>query len=228
MLKIILVPIHPEGWRFVGIFAAISLALAWVAEPLGYLGAVLTLWCAYFFRNPDRVTPTRPGLAIAPADGVVCLIDEAVPPPQLDMGTTPMTRICIFMNVFNVHVNRSPLNGKVGKLAYIEGRFVNASLDKASEHNERQCVRLDMEDGRQIAFVQIAGLVARRILCFVKEGQPLKAGERFGLIRFGSRVDTYLPAGTAPLVCIGQKTVAGETVIADLESQEPPRAGEVR
>jgi phosphatidylserine decarboxylase len=228
VLKIILVPIHPEGWRFVGVFAAASLGLAWVAEPLGYLGAVLTLWCAYFFRDPDRVTPTRSGLAVAPADGVVCLIDEAVPPPQLDMGTAPMTRVCIFMNVFNVHVNRSPLDGKVGKLAYVAGRFVNASLDKASEHNERQCVRLDLEDGRSIAFVQIAGLVARRILCFVKEGQPLKAGERFGLIRFGSRVDTYLPAGTAPLVCVGQKTVAGETVIADLASDEPPRAGEVR
>ncbi|MEO5335984.1 MAG: phosphatidylserine decarboxylase [Magnetospirillum sp. WYHS-4] len=227
-MNIILVPIHPAGWPFIAVFAAATLGLAFVAEPLGWLGVALTAWCAYFFRDPDRVTPQGESLAVAPADGVVCLIDEAVPPPQLDMGDDPRPRVCIFMNVFNVHVNRAPLAGRIGKLAYVPGRFVNASLDKASEFNERQCVRLTTPAGQDIAFVQIAGLVARRIVCFVKEGDELQAGERFGLIRFGSRVDTYLPANAAPQVCVGQKTIAGETVIADLASREPPRRGEVR
>ena len=228
VLDTVLVPINRAGWPFIGLFAATTVGLAWVAEPLGWVGAVLTAWCAYFFRDPDRVAPTREGLVIAPADGVVCLVDEAVPPPQLEMGDTPRPRVCVFMNVFNVHVNRSPLGGTVSKLAYVPGRFVNASLDKASEYNERQCVRLTTEDGKDIAFVQIAGLVARRIVCWVTEGTRLRAGERFGLIRFGSRVDTYLPEGAAPMVCVGQKTIAGETVIADLASDEPPRVGEVR
>lgn len=227
MLKDVLVPIHRAGWPFIGLFAVASLGLAWVAAPLGWAGAVLTAWCAYFFRDPDRVTPIREGLVVAPADGVVCLVDEAVPPPQLNMGETPLPRVCIFMNVFNVHVNRAPMAGTVTGLAYVPGRFINASLDKASEFNERQCVKLATPAGQDIAFVQIAGLVARRIVCFVKEGQPLRAGERFGLIRFGSRVDTYLPPGAVPLVCVGQKTIAGETVISDLEAKEAPRRGEV-
>jgi len=189
---------------------------------------VLTAWCAYFFRNPDRVTPVREGLVISPADGVVQMIQPAAPPPELDMGGEPLTRISVFMNVFNVHVNRAPVDGKIEKLAYRPGKFLNASLDKASEYNERQSVRMKLADGRDIAFVQIAGLVARRILIWVTEGQKLAAGERFGLIRFGSRVDVYLPDGVSPLVCVGQIAVAGETVIADLEAGEQPREGEQR
>ena len=228
VLDTVLVPINRAGWPFIGLFAATTVGLAWVAEPLGWAGAVLTAWCAYFFRDPDRVTPVRDGLVIAPADGEVCLIDEAVPPPQLEMGDEPLPRVCIFMNVFNVHVNRIPMGGTITKLAYVPGRFVNASLDKASEYNERQCVRLTTPDGRDIAFVQIAGLVARRIVCWLSEGQEMATGQRFGLIRFGSRVDTYLPPGTAAQVVVGQKTIAGETVIADRLSQEPPREGQVR
>lgn len=228
MLETVLVPINRAGWPFIGLFAAAAAGMAWVSEPLGWVGAVLTLWCVYFFRDPDRTTPTRDDLVVAPADGEVCLIDEAVPPPELNMGETPMPRVCIFMNVFNVHVNRTPLAGTVTGLAYVPGRFINASLDKASEHNERQCVRLTTAGGKDIAFVQIAGLVARRIVCYLTEGQELRTGERFGLIRFGSRVDTYLPDGVAPLVSKGQTTIAGETVIADLRAQEPAREGEVR
>ncbi|CCQ74304.1 phosphatidylserine decarboxylase [Magnetospira sp. QH-2] len=233
MLNVILVPIHPAGWPFIGIFAVATVILGSIAEPLGWIGLILTAWCAYFFRNPDRVTPQREGLVISPADGVVQKIDRATPPPELEMGDAERPRICVFMNVFNVHVNRAPLGGKVIKLAYRPGKFFNASLDKASEFNERQSVRLAIaETGhstpREIAFVQIAGLVARRIKCFVTEGQEIKTGERFGLIRFGSRVDVYLPEGIAPLVVEGQTTLAGETVIADLHGTEGKRTGEVR
>ena len=225
MLNTVLVPIHRAGWPFVGLFAAVSVALTYVAEPLGWIGALLTLWCAYFFRDPARVTPTRSGLVISPADGVVQSVEPAVPPPELEMGEEPRPRVCVFMNVFNVHVNRTPCDGTITRLVYVKGRFFNASLDKASEFNERQCVRMTTTEGNDIAFVQIAGLVARRIVCGLSEGQPVLAGERFGLIRFGSRVDVYLPAGTAPLVVPGQKTIAGETVIADVRAQEPPRTG---
>jgi len=189
---------------------------------------VLTLWCVYFFRDPDRVTPVRPGLVIAPADGRVCLVDESAPPPELELGDEPRPRVCIFMNVFNVHVNRAPMSGTITKLAYRPGKFINAELDKASEYNERQALAMKTTSGHDIAFVQIAGLVARRILCQVAEGQALQAGERFGLIRFGSRVDVYLPKGAAPLLAVGQLTTAGETVVADLESNESRREGEVR
>ncbi|MCG8508041.1 MAG: phosphatidylserine decarboxylase, partial [Rhodospirillales bacterium] len=208
--------------------AGIAVALALVWQPLGWLGAVLTLWCICFFRNPDRVTPTRAGLVIAPADGVVQLVDRAPPPPELEMGETPMARIGIFMNVFNVHVNRAPVDGLVKKAVYRPGKFFNASLDKASEFNERQSLRLTAENGVDFACVQIAGLIARRIRCDISEGSKVRAGERFGLIRFGSRVDVYMPDGIAPLVAEGQRTVAGETVIADLQAQEPGRTGEVR
>jgi len=227
-VKSVLVPINPAGWPFIAIFAVVALILAYIAEPLGWLGVVLTLWCAYFFRDPDRVTPTRAGLVIAPADGRICLIDEAVPPLELEMGDTPLPRVCIFMNVFNVHVNRAPMDGTITKLGYRPGKFLNAELDKASEFNERQSLRMQTTDGHDIAFVQIAGLVARRIVCQVHEGAQLKAGERFGLIRFGSRVDVYMPKGTKPLVAIGQLTCAGETVIADLKSKEAARIGEIR
>jgi phosphatidylserine decarboxylase len=195
---------------------------------LGLVGAVLTLWCVYFFRDPDRATPTRPGLIISPADGVVQSIVPAPPPPELGMAATPLTRVAVFMNVFDVHVNRIPIDGTVTRLAYTPGRFFNASLDKASEHNERQALVIATTDGTEFAVVQIAGLVARRIKCFLAEGQDVRAGERFGLIRFGSRVDVYLPEGVAPLVAVGQRSIAGETVIADIRAQEPAREAERR
>lgn len=229
MLNTVLVPINRAGWPFIGLFAAASAAMAYVAQPLGLIGAVLTLWCAYFFRDPERVTPTRRGLIVSPADGIVQLVDAAVPPPELEMGDISRPRVAIFMNVFNVHVNRSPCDGTITKSVYITGKFFNASLDKASEFNERQCLRMAMRDQEgDIAFIQIAGLIARRILCHVAEGQALRAGERFGLIRFGSRVDVYLPEGATPLVAKGQTSVAGETVIADLRSQESTGGGEIR
>lgn len=227
-MKTILVPINSAGWPFIALFAVIALALGYLAEPLGWVGLVLTLWCVYFFRDPDRVTPTRPGLVIAPADGRVCLIDEAVPPVELEMGDEARPRVCIFMNVFNVHVNRAPMDGTITKIAYRPGKFFNAELDKASEHNERMSLAMQTATGQSIAFVQIAGLVARRILCQVKEGEHLQAGQRFGLIRFGSRVDVYLPKGTQPFMAVGQLTTAGETVIADLNADETKREGEVR
>lgn len=211
-------PMHPEGRKFVAIFAAISLALFLAWEPLGWIGVGATVWCYYFFRDPERVTPAREGLVISPADGVVSLIEPAVPPAELGMPQTPLTRVSVFMNVFNCHVNRTPVPGTVKAVAYRPGKFLNASLDKASEDNERNSVCVEMADGRQVAMVQIAGLVARRIVSFVKGGEVLEPGERFGLIRFGSRVDVYLPEGVRPLVAVGQTMVAGETVLADLRA----------
>jgi phosphatidylserine decarboxylase len=228
LLSGILAPIAREGWPFVGIFAGVSALLFLVAEPLGYAGVILTLWCGYFFRNPDRVTSSREGLVITPADGVVQMIVDKAPPRQLEMGNDAVTRISVFMNVFDCHVNRIPCDGRIGKLSYIPGKFVNAALDKASEENERQMVRIDRPDGKQVAAVQIAGLVARRIICYLRDDQTVLAGERFGLIRCGSRVDVYLPAGVASQVVVGQRCIAGETVLADLLSVEPSRAGEVR
>ncbi|PRX33757.1 phosphatidylserine decarboxylase [Meinhardsimonia xiamenensis] len=216
MASTFLKPMHREGRRFVAAFAAVTVLLFLLWEPLGWLGVGLTVWCYYFFRDPERVPPRRPGLVLSPADGVVSQIGPAAPPPELDLGEAPRTRISIFMNVFNCHVNRSPVTGTVKRIAYHPGRFFNASLDKASVHNERNGVVIELDDGREVAVVQIAGLVARRIVCFVKEGQRLEAGERFGLIRFGSRLDVYLPEGVEPLVELGQTMIAGETVIAAL------------
>ncbi|MBI5163802.1 MAG: phosphatidylserine decarboxylase [Magnetospirillum sp.] len=221
-------PINREGWPFIALFAVAAFLLGQVWAPLGWLGLLLTLWCVYFFRDPDRVTPTRRGLVISPADGVVCMVGHAVPPIELDMGSEPRMRVSVFMSVFDVHVNRVPVDGRVVRLAYKPGAFLNASLDKASEDNERMAVRMVTDDGRDVAFVQIAGLVARRIKCDLVEGQEMPAGRRFGLIRFGSRVDVYLPDGVAPLVACGQRMLAGETVLADLLSAEPDRDGEVR
>jgi phosphatidylserine decarboxylase len=209
-------PMHPEGRKFVGVFAAASAVLFLIWQPLGWIGLGLTVWCYYFFRDPERFPPARDGLILSPADGVISLIEPAVPPAELGMGPESLTRVSVFMNVFNCHVNRSPIPAEVVSVAYLPGKFLNASLDKASEDNERNSLRLRMADGQEIAVVQIAGLVARRIVCWVTPGRALAAGERFGLIRFGSRLDVYLPDGVDPLVRIGQTMVAGETVIADL------------
>lgn len=228
VFKTVFCPIHRAGWPFVAIFAVATAGLWWLAAPLGWIGLILTLWCIYFFRDPERVAPTREGLIISPADGTVHVIDDAVPPPELGLGDQPRPRIAIFMNALNVHVNRIPCNGRVSKISYRPGKYLNASLDKASEDNERNSVLLTLEDGRDIAFVQIAGLIARRILCDIKAGQTVQTGERFGMIRFGSRVEVFLPDGVCALVAVGQTAVAGETVIADLKSDEPTRHGEVR
>lgn len=225
MLGTFLKPMHPEGLKFVGIFAAVTLLLFLVTPVLGWIGVGLTVWCYYFFRDPVRVTPIREGLVISPADGIVSLIERAVPPAELGMAADPLTRVSVFMNVFNCHVNRNPIEGTVTAVAYRPGKFLNASLDKASDDNERNSLCVQVPDGRQIAVVQIAGLVARRIMCWTAKGQSLKTGERFGLIRFGSRLDVYLPEGVAPLVTVGQTMTAGETVLADLRADEPARIG---
>ncbi len=218
-----MVPITPEGYPFIGAFAFASLILFWIWAPLGWVGTVLTLWCAYFFRDPPRVTPVREGLVVSPADGRVSMITTAAPPHELGLGVTPMLRISVFMSVFDCHVNRSPVSGRVEKILYQPGKFFNADLDKASLDNERNSVVIAAA-GTRIAVVQIAGLIARRIVCYVRETQPVGAGERFGMIRFGSRLDVYLPEGTAPLVAVGQTSLAGETVLADLRSADAGRS----
>ncbi len=217
MLETFIKPMHREGYKFVGIFAAISLVLSWIWSPLGWMGLGATVWCYYFFRDPKRSVPQGRGLIVSPADGVVSLIERAVPPPELGAGTEPLLRVSVFMSVFNCHVNRAPIAGRLVKMAYRPGKFFNASLDKASEENERNSLLLEMADGRTLVVVQIAGLVARRIVPFVTEGQGLRTGERFGLIRFGSRLDVYLPDGVEPLVAVGQTMIAGETVLAELD-----------
>ena len=228
MLKYVITPIHPAGWPFVGIAAALAVVLGLFSSLLFWLGVALTLFCLYFFRDPQRVTPQRQGLVVSPADGVVTAIERAPPPPELGLEPHPLTRISVFLSVLDVHVNRVPTDGTILAAAYHPGRFFNAALDKASEHNERQSVSLRTPDGRIVAFVQIAGLIARRIICDLKAGQEVRAGARFGLIRFGSRTDVYLPDGTAPLVAVGQRMIGGETVLADLATQEGARPGEVR
>ncbi|MDP6353305.1 MAG: phosphatidylserine decarboxylase [Alphaproteobacteria bacterium] len=209
-----LVPIHREGWRFVAVFVGATAGLWWLAAPLGWAGAALTLWCAYFFRDPARAVPPEPGVIVSPADGVVLPIEVAAPPAELDMGPALRRRISVFMNVFNVHVNRIPADGTVTALSYRPGKFFNASFDKASEHNERQSVRMSTAGGHDIAFVQIAGLVARRILCQLVPDQRVCAGERFGLIRFGSRVDLYLDDDMELMVRAGEHAIGGETILA--------------
>ncbi len=218
-----LVPITPEGYPFIGAFALASLVLFWIWSPLGWLGTLATCWCAYFFRDPPRVTPVRDGLVLAPADGRISQITTAPPPHELGLGNKPLPRISIFMSVFDCHVNRSPVTGRIEKILYQPGKFLNADLDKASLDNERNSLVIAIPGGR-IAVVQIAGLIARRIICFVREGQPLSAGERFGMIRFGSRLDVYLPEDTPPLVAVGQTALAGETVLADLRATGEARA----
>lgn len=225
MLKIVAVPMHKEGRKFVAIFAAIAAVLYFVWMPLFLLAAGATVWCYYFFRDPVRVIPQQDGLVLSPADGIVSLIEDVVPSPDLGLGDVPLTRVSVFMNVFNCHVNRAPIAGKVTHVVYRHGKFLNASLDKASVHNERNSITIEAADGARIGVVQIAGLVARRIVCFVQEGNTLEVGHRFGLIRFGSRLDVYLPQGVTPLVTVGTTAVAGETILADLTDPDRKRAG---
>jgi phosphatidylserine decarboxylase len=217
-----LVPVHREGYPFVGGFALASLILFLLWTPLGWVGTALTIWCALFFRDPVRVTPVREGIVVAPADGRIAQVANAVPPVELELGARSLPRISIFMSVFNCHVNRSPVAGRIETIIYRPGAFVSADLDKASEDNERNSFVIAAGSAR-IAVVQIAGLVARRIVCFVRKGTTVGVGERIGMIRFGSRVDVYLPEGVRPLVAEGQIAVAGETVIADLRSADRER-----
>lgn len=226
--RFILPTIHPEGWKFVCIFAAVTALLAMIWEPLGVIGLILTVWCYFFFRNPERVTPQINDVVVSPADGIVQMITELEGPEELGMQGKKFKRVSVFMSVFNVHVNRAPADGEIIKTAYIPGKFFNATLDKASKDNERQLLAMKTSSGKEIAFVQIAGLVARRIMCEATEGQVYKAGEVFGLIRFGSRLDVYLPEGVEPQVCVGQTMVAGESIIANLKSAQKAVEGETR
>ncbi|MFD7653719.1 phosphatidylserine decarboxylase [Actinosynnema sp. NPDC059797] len=219
LAKGIVPPMNPAGRPFVAGAAVVTLLLRRYSKRLGVVGAVLTAWVAWFFREPARTTPTRPGLAVAPADGTVSHVVEAAPPAELGLGDAPMTRISVFLSVFDVHVQRTPVAGLVRRVAYRAGKFLSADLDKASEDNERNAVWLTTADGHDVAVVQIAGLVARRIVCHVAEGDKVAAGQTYGLIRFGSRVDLYVPAGSRVLVEAGQRTIGGETVLAELPSE---------
>jgi phosphatidylserine decarboxylase len=212
-----LVPIHPEGYIFIAAFAIGAFLLHWISPTLGWIGFISTGWCVYFFRDPQRLTPLREGLVVSPADGIVCSVGFYLPPPELGLGAEPLQRVSVFMSVFDVHVNRAPITGRVTKVAYKPGLFLNADLDKASENNERNGIVIDTDYGR-FGVVQIAGLVARRIVCFVEEGEPIGVGDRFGLIRFGSRVDVYMPSSARPTVAVGSRAIAGETILADLTS----------
>jgi phosphatidylserine decarboxylase len=219
-----LLPIHPQGYPFIGSFALASIVLFWLWSPLGWLATVATLWCVYFFRDPPRVTPARDGIVVAPADGRISRTANAPPPKELEFGERPLIRISIFMSVFDCHVNRSPVGGRVQRMVYTPGAFVSADLDKASEANERNAFVIATAAGARFVVVQIAGLVARRIVPFVREGEAIGAGQRIGMIRFGSRVDVYLPDGARLLVHEGQTAVAGETVLAEFTAAEPGRA----
>ena len=212
--------IHKEGYIFIIIFAAVTFVLGSFSATLAWIGGISTLWCAYFFRNPERVTPVGDDLVISAADGVVQKINEVIPPAELNLGNEEMIRVSVFLNIFNVHIQRAPANGKIFSLHYHPGKFFNAALDKASIHNERQSVLMETKNGTKIAFVQIAGLIARRIVCDLEEEQEVSAGQRYGLIRFGSRVDIYLPIKTVITVAEGQTCVGGETVIADLNKKK--------
>jgi phosphatidylserine decarboxylase len=218
-------PLHPDGFKFVAAGIAVTVLLFLMWQPAGWLGAIATLWIAYFFRDPWRITPRRVGLLISPADGIVVAVAPGPPPPELAMGEDPVTRVSIFLDIFDVHVTRMPIGGRVAGLHYSKGRFVDARRDEASRQNERMAIRIAPPEGPEIAFVQIAGLVARRIVCDLREGQQVSTGQRMGIIRFGSRVDVYCPPPYVPMVIEGQRMVGGETVIADRLTQEPPREG---
>jgi phosphatidylserine decarboxylase len=217
-----LTPIHPEGYIFVAGFAIITFILGSFSGTLFWIGAIATIWCAYFFRDPVRHTPLDENLVVAPADGVVCSIGYFAPPAELGLGEAPMPRVSIFMSIFDCHVNRAPVAGRVTKIAYRAGAFINADLDKASESNERNGLVFE-SGGHRFGVVQIAGFIARRIVCFVRQGEVIGAGDRFGLIRFGSRVDVYLPTSARTLVTTGSKAIAGETALAELRSSAPRR-----
>lgn len=226
--KYIFPNINPDGWRFISIFAVVTALLAIIWLPLGLIGLVLTVWCYYFFRDPDRITPKIENVVVSPADGIVQMITRVSGPQELGLNNKTFNRISIFMSVFNVHVNRAPASGVITKLSYVKGKFFNATLDKASKDNERQLLAMKTDSGKEIAFVQIAGLIARRIVCYAKEEKSYKAGERFGHIRFGSRLDVYLPTDVEPQVCVGQTMVAGETVLANLAQNAERVLGEIR
>ncbi len=220
--RLVLAKPHPAGRPFIygGVAVAVVGGLL-LGKWLFWPGVAFTLFCLYFFRDPERVMPPRPGVVIAPADGRVVMVGPAVPPAELGLGDVPRWRVCIFLSVLDVHVNRVPVDGVVTRIAYRHGAFLNASLDKASDENERNALAIRMPDGRDVAVVQIAGLIARRILCHVREQDQVTAGDRFGIIRFGSRTDVYLPEGVRPLVAVGQLMIGGETVVADLSATGP-------
>lgn len=218
-----LAPVHRDGHKFVAIALGLTLLFFFVWPPLGWLFAVVTLYVAYFFRDPDRVTPLREGLVVAPADGTISLIEKVKLPAELGVAGDERIRVSIFLSVLNVHIQRAPVAGRIVKSLYIPGAFINAAADKASEDNERRTILIETPSGVQVVVMQIAGLIARRIVTFAAEGESVGVGQRFGLIRFGSRVDIYLPPGAHPLVNVGQTAIGGETVIADLKSSEPER-----
>jgi phosphatidylserine decarboxylase len=224
--------IHPAGWPFIAGFALISILLGIVSGALLWIGLIVTGWCVFFFRDPIRVTPDQPGLVTSPADGLVSAIDLVTLPDELNLdpadANTIVTRVSIFLNVFDVHVQRIPVSGTVKRVIYRPGKFINATLDKASEENERSTVLMETTSGQKVAFVQIAGLIARRIINTLQNDQAVVAGERYGLIRFGSRVDVYLPFGIQPQVIVGQRMIGGETVIADLNNATASRTGIAR
>jgi phosphatidylserine decarboxylase len=225
VLRRFLAPLHPDGFKFVAIGVVATLLFFVVWAPAGWAAAVATLWMVYFFRDPWRVTPARPGLLISPADGIVVSLAAATPPPELAMGDAAVVRIGIFLSIFDVHVTRAPVGGRVAAMRYTKGRFVNANLDKASDDNERLALRIAAPEGPDVAFVLVAGLIARRIVCDLYEGQEVATGQRVGIIRFGSRVDIYCPSPYVPMVVAGQRMIGGETVLADRRAAEPPRKG---
>jgi phosphatidylserine decarboxylase len=221
--------VHRDGWPFIGVTLALAIVSAFVFQPLFWLLLILAGWMTIFFRNPIRVVPLAPGLVVSPADGRIEPIVRAVPPAELGLGDLPLTRVSVFMNVFDCHINRAPVAGRIARIAYRRGKFVSADLSKASEDNERNGLTIDTDTGARLGVVQIAGLVARRIVCWKKEGDSLEPGERFGMIRFGSRLDVYLPEGSIVAVSPRQRAVSGETVLALLPGADatPPFAGRV-
>ena len=225
MLKNFLVPLHRDGWKFVALFAVATILLAQLWGGFWIIGVLATAWCIFFFRDPPRVVPQRSGLVVSAADGLVQEVGMAVPPAELDLPVQEVMRVSVFLSIFDVHVNRVPAEGTIDVVAYHPGRFLSAADDKASDENERQSIAMTLPDGRRLAFVQIAGLVARRIVCTLRPEQAVLTGERFGLIRFGSRTDIYLPPGVMALVAPGQRLIAGESVVADLSSSEGLRGG---
>lgn len=221
-------PLYRTGWVFVALFSGVTLILYLFSSIFGLIGLLLTVWCAYFFRNPQRITPLGDGLVISPADGIVTNIEEVIPPKELKWKKEAHTRISIFLNIFDVHVNRIPIDGIIKKIHYHPGKFFNASLDKASDHNEKNSLLIETPQNKEILIIQIAGLIARRILCDVYKGDTVKSGQVFGMIRFGSRVDVYLPKGIHPQVVKRQRMIGGETILADLTSKASQRIGEKR